>query len=164
MLNLFELLQMYNEMAYEKRKVLNDIRHTTFQRLRHLIKIFLYRDVRKNDMKHWINEELYNWCSDIPLIKGNKHLSHKELYKVFWDEPKDDINERNINRIVKQFINIDFPKMPMIMVFFDLFLPSCIDASHLFLCRYEVGWAFILSVDLFPPSSKGPIFTALPAL
>ena len=111
MLNLFELLQMYNEMAYEKRKVLNDIRHTTFQRLRHLIKIFLYRDVRKNDMKHWINEELYNWCSDIPLIKGNKHLSHKELYKVFWDEPKDDINERNINRIVKQFINIDFPKI-----------------------------------------------------
>ena len=111
MLNLFELLQMYNEMAYEKRKVLNDIRHTTFQRLRQLIKIFLYRDVRKNDMKHWINEELYNWCSDIPLIKGNKHLSHKELYKVFWDEPKDDINERNINRIVKQFINIDFPKI-----------------------------------------------------
>ena len=111
MLHLFELLQMYNEMAYEKRKVLNDIRHTTFQRLRHLIKIFLYRDVRKNDMKHWINEELYNWCSDIPLIKGNKHLSHKELYKVFWDEPKDDINERNINRIVKQFINIDFPKI-----------------------------------------------------
>lgn len=111
MLNLFELLQMYNEMAYEKRKVLNDIRHTTFQRLRHLIKVFLYRDVRKNDMKHWINEELYDWCSDIPLIKGNKHLSHKELYKVFWDEPKDDINERNINRIVKQFINIDFPKI-----------------------------------------------------
>ena len=111
MLNLFELLQMYNEMAYEKRKVLNDIRHTTFQRLRQLIKIFLYRDVRKNDMKHWINEELYDWCSDIPLIKGNKHLSHKELYKVFWDEPKDDINERNINRIVKQFINIDFPKI-----------------------------------------------------
>lgn len=111
MLNLFELLQMYNEMAYEKRKVLNDIRHTTFQRLRHLIKIFLYRDVRKNDMKHWINEELYDWCSDIPLIKGNKHLSHKELYKVFWDEPKDDINERNINRIVKQFTNIDFPKI-----------------------------------------------------
>lgn len=111
MLNLFELLQMYNEMAYEKRKVLDDIRHTTFQRLRHLIKVFLYRDVRKNDMKHWINEELYNWCSDIPLIKGNKHLSHKELYKVFWDEPKDDINERNIDRIVKQFINIDFPKI-----------------------------------------------------
>ena len=47
---------------------------------------------------------------------------------------------------------------------FDLFLPSCIDASHLFLCRYEVGWAFILRVDLFSPSSKGPIFTALPAL
>lgn len=46
---------------------------------------------------------------------------------------------------------------------FDLFLPSCTDTSHLFLCRYEVGWAFILSVDLFPPSSKGPIFTALPA-
>lgn len=111
MLNLFELLQMYNEMTYEKRKVLNDIRHTTFQRLRHLIKIFLYRDVRKNDMKHWINEELYDWCSDIPLIKGNKHLSHKELYKVFWDEPKDDINECNINRIVKQFTNIDFPKI-----------------------------------------------------
>lgn len=46
---------------------------------------------------------------------------------------------------------------------FDLFLPSCIDVSHLFLCRYEVGWAFILSVDLFPHTSRGLIFTALPA-
>lgn len=110
-MNLFEVLQMYNEMAYEKRKILDDIRHTTFQRLRHLIKVFLYRDARKNDIRHWINEELYNWCSDIPLIKGNKHLSQKELYKVFWDEPKDDINERNIDRIVKQFINIGFPKI-----------------------------------------------------
>ena len=45
---------------------------------------------------------------------------------------------------------------------FRLFLPSCTDIAHLFPCRYEVGWVFIFSVDLFPYTSKGPIFTALP--
>ena len=43
-----------------------------------------------------------------------------------------------------------------------LFLPSCTDTPHLFPCRYEVGWVFILRVDLFPHTSKGLIFTALP--
>lgn len=43
-----------------------------------------------------------------------------------------------------------------------LFLPSCTDTHHLFPCRYEVGWVFILRVDLFPHTSKGLIFTALP--
>ena len=46
---------------------------------------------------------------------------------------------------------------------FDLFLPSCTDTHHLFPCRYEVGWVFILSVDLFPHTSKALIFTALSA-
>ena len=45
---------------------------------------------------------------------------------------------------------------------FHLFLPSCTGRGHLFPCRYEVGWACILNVDLFPHTSKCPIFTALP--
>lgn len=45
---------------------------------------------------------------------------------------------------------------------FHLFLPSCTDTLYLFPCRYEVGWVFILSVDLFPHTSKALIFTALP--
>lgn len=45
---------------------------------------------------------------------------------------------------------------------FHLFLPSCTGKGHLFPCRYEVGWTCILSVDLFPHTSKGPVFTALP--
>mgnify|MGYP006896538924 CR=1 FL=1 len=47
-------------------------------------------------------------------------------------------------------------------VLFHLFLPSCTGRGHLFPCRYEVGWVFIFSVDLFPHTSKGLIFTALP--
>lgn len=47
---------------------------------------------------------------------------------------------------------------------FDLFLPSCTDSTHLFPYRYDVGWVFIFEVDLFPHTSKGLIFIALPPL
>lgn len=111
MLNLFEVLQIYTEMAYEKKKILADIRHSDRFRIEHLTKVFLYRELRKQDLKHWIRGELYPKYAESPLIKGNKHLSYKELYRAYWDEPKDDVNERRMKAMINSLISNGYPNI-----------------------------------------------------
>lgn len=102
MMNLFEMLQKYNEMSYERKKVIDKFQSKNEKRIYHLMYIFFFRD--NESINHWI-DEVISFTKDSYRIKPkNKLLSSNEIYKLIWLEPKDLVNEEN----VKRFLNINY--------------------------------------------------------
>lgn len=99
------------EIAYHKKKAIESIRSTAWKRIEHLVKIFLYYSVRKNDIEHWI-KEIVNWSNKSPVLKGNKRLKEQDLIKILWDEPKDNFSSSEIRNFwVKEFQNNGYPEV-----------------------------------------------------
>lgn len=102
MLNLFEILQHYNEMAYERKKVINKFQDKNEKRIYHLIYIFFFRN--SESFEHWIDEVTAFSENSYRVKLKNKLLSFDDIYKLIWLEPKDLVNVENINR----FLNIAY--------------------------------------------------------
>lgn len=102
MLNLFEILQLYNEMAYERKKVVNKFQDKNEKRIYHLMYIFFFRN--NESCEHWIDEVTAFTENSYRVKPKNKLLSSNDIYKLIWLEPKDLVNVENINR----FLNIAY--------------------------------------------------------
>lgn len=101
-MNLFEILQMYNEMSYERKKVINKFQDKNEKRIYHLMYIFFFRNNESFD--HWVDEVKAFTEISYRVKPKNKLLSSNEIYKLIWLEPKDLVNNEN----VKRFLNIAY--------------------------------------------------------
>lgn len=101
-MNVFEILQMYNEMSYERKKVINKFQDKNEKRIYHLMYIFFFRNNESFD--HWIAEVKAFTEFSYRVKPKNKLLSSNEIYKLIWLEPKDLVNTEN----VKRFLNIAY--------------------------------------------------------
>lgn len=102
MMNLFEILQMYNEMSYERKKVINKFQDKNEKRIYHLMYIFFFRNNESFD--HWVDEVKAFTEISYRVKPKNKLLSSNEIYKLIWLDPKDLVNNEN----VKRFLNIAY--------------------------------------------------------
>lgn len=101
-MNLFEVLQLCNEMSYERKKVINKFQDKNEKRIYHLMYIFFFRNNESFD--HWIDEVKAFTEISYRVKPKNKLLSSNEIYKLIWLEPKDLVNNEN----VKRFLNIAY--------------------------------------------------------
>lgn len=75
------------EMALERKEALLLCTHSSFQIVRHFIKVYLFPDHR--DYSHW-RYEIANWLEDIneiDLKPNNKKLKFEDLYRTLYDQP-----------------------------------------------------------------------------
>lgn len=75
------------EMAYERKKAIQEISHLAIQLAYHIVKIVTVNNPR--DKKHWIGE-VNGWLGDVYKIRikpRSKRLPFAVYYQVLWDEP-----------------------------------------------------------------------------
>ena len=102
MLNLFEVLQRYSEMTYERKKVISKFQDKNEERIYHLMYIFFFRN--NESFEHWVNEVITFSKNSYRVKPKNKLLSSNDIYKLIWLEPKDLVNSENVDR----FLNIAY--------------------------------------------------------
>lgn len=82
MLNLFEVLQMYNEFADGRNDIKNSLRNSEKQRRENLIMIFIWRHT--STINHWITE-LYVVCNEVSKLKlKNKYPKYDFILQQLW--------------------------------------------------------------------------------
>lgn len=83
MLNLFEVLQMYNEFADGRNDIKNSLRNSEKQRRENLIMIFIWRHT--STINHWITE-LYAVCNEVSKLKlKNKYPKYDFILQQLWE-------------------------------------------------------------------------------
>ena len=116
MLNLFKMLQLYNEMADDLPRIENALRSSEQQRIENLLQIFVWRDT--TTVSHW-GDELYAACHDVSKTKSkNKFPKEKFILQHLWgywedcyynrvDNYIDDVERKeNKNNNSKKYIKI----------------------------------------------------------
>lgn len=81
-MNLFEVLQLYNEMADDLSRIENSLRNSENQRIQNLLQIFVWRN--SSTINHWC-DELYAVCHDVNRTKNkNKYPKEKFILQNIW--------------------------------------------------------------------------------
>lgn len=109
-MNLFEALQMLSEMFFDRKHVLEKLSEQNGARYEHLLKIYFYRNSRKENFNDWCIE-VANYSK---LSKCSSKLKVKDMYRILWDEPKDDYDFSGIHVFIK---NLEFAGYPEIKNF-----------------------------------------------
>lgn len=116
MLNLFEVLQRYNEMADDLSRIENALRSSEQQRIENLLQLFVWRD--SSIISHW-GDELYAVCHDVNKTKSkNKYPKEKFILQHLWgcwedcysnriDNYIDDVEiKENKNNTSKRYVRV----------------------------------------------------------
>ena len=57
----------------------------------HVLKCILYKDVRPDDVHHWIHDEICSWLERASTIKSDSKLKAKDYYNTVFSEFGNDI-------------------------------------------------------------------------
>ena len=106
-MNLFENLYLFKEMSRKRKEVLNKLDDKNEVRYEHLIKLYFYRDTRRNDF--------ISWCEEVANF-SKRHSSYsqiklKDFIKILWTQPKDDYDKDTMNLILKDFYRKGYPEI-----------------------------------------------------
>lgn len=96
------------EMAYERKKAINEVSALARQIKTHLVKLYAFDDQAHD---HWVMEldTFFSDIDDITLTPNNKKLSGDIYYQLLWDQPLNNgvgFITKLINRMVaRQYSN-----------------------------------------------------------
>lgn len=81
-------------MAFDRSTALKHLTKHSEPLLEHIIKCCIYKDIRSQDMHHWIYEEMCRWLERASEIKGKRFKLKKSdylktLFVEFGDSPVD---------------------------------------------------------------------------
>lgn len=73
-------------MSFPRKTALKHLSHDAKAIKDHIIKCVLYADVRKDDMHHWIHDELSSWLEDASGIQCDSKLKKNDYLDTVFSE------------------------------------------------------------------------------
>ena len=62
----------------------------------HVIKCVVYKDIRKDDMYHWVHDEICNWLAKASEIKSDSKLKYCDIRETVFGEFGSSTNDAKI--------------------------------------------------------------------
>ena len=80
-------------MSFPKKKALEKLDANYQQLADHVLKVILYKDIRKDDVRHWLQDEISMWLSNASNVRCKTKLKYNDyadsLFGGFGTDPLD---------------------------------------------------------------------------
>lgn len=109
-------------MSFPRKVALKHLGHYAEAIRDHILKCILYKDIRQQDMYHWLHDELSSWLEDASGIKCDSKLKQKDYLDSVFAEFGSDLQDTKYSLIEfrdKYCVGIDDP-YPWFDINFDL--------------------------------------------
>jgi len=104
--------RLYQEMAYTRDEIAQEIRSSDRNRREHLILCFYFP--KNSTIKHWKNELQADFMdiADRKWKNNNKYLPEKDYFNNLWNKPYENLDDYElIDKTIKNLIREDY-KIP----------------------------------------------------
>jgi hypothetical protein len=99
--------RVYQEMAYTRDEIAQEIRSSDRNRREHLILCYIFS--KSNSIKHWKNEIQADFMdiADRKWINNNKYLPEKDYYSNLWNKPYEnndgyEIIDKTVKNLIRE--------------------------------------------------------------